>query len=126
MPAQDVTVTGSFTVNRYAITYIVDGEVYATDSIEYGATITPIAEPVKEGYDFSGWSEVPETMPAQDVTVTGSFTATGIDEILLTEQIVDVYSISGTLLKKGIRADKVKEQLGLGIYIVGGKRYYLK
>ena len=110
----------------YALTYVVDGEVYTTDSIEYGAAITPIADPVKEGHTFSGWSEVPETMPAQDVTVTGSFTATGIDEILLTEQIVDVYSISGTLLKKGIRADKVKEQLGRGIYIINGKRYYLK
>ncbi len=83
-------------------------------------------EPVKEGYTFSGWSEVPETMPAEDVTVTGSFTATSIDEILLTEQVVDVYSISGTLLKRGIRADKVKEQLGRGIYIINGKRYYLK
>ena len=30
--------------------------------------------PMKEGYTFSGWSEIPETMPAQDVTVTGSFT----------------------------------------------------
>ncbi len=126
MPAQDVTVTGSFTVNRYAITYTVDGEVYATDSIEYGAAITLMDEPVKEGYTFSGWSEVPETMPAEDVTVTGSFTATSIDEILLTEQVVDVYSISGTLLKRGIRADKVKEQLGRGIYIINGKRYYLK
>ena len=58
----------------YALIYIVDGEVYATDSIEYGAAITPIAEPVKEGYTFSGWSEVPETMPASDVTISGTYT----------------------------------------------------
>ncbi len=58
----------------YALTYIVDGEVYATDSIEYGAAITPIAEPVKEGYTFSGWSDVPETMPASDVTISGTYT----------------------------------------------------
>lgn len=58
----------------YALTYVVDGEVYATDSIEYGAAITPIAEPVKEGYTFSGWSEVPETMPASDVTISGTYT----------------------------------------------------
>ena len=58
----------------YALTYVVDGEVYATDSIEYGAAITPIAEPVKEGYTFSGWGEVPETMPASDVTISGTYT----------------------------------------------------
>ena len=34
---------------------------------------TPEPEPTKEGYTFSGWSEIPETMPDHDVTVTGSF-----------------------------------------------------
>ena len=70
----------------YALTYVVDGEVYATDSIEYGAAITPIAEPVKEGYTFSGWSEVPETMPAKDVTVSGTFI---VNKYLVTFKIGD-------------------------------------
>ncbi len=74
MPARDVTVTGSFTVNKYKITYKVDGEVYKTVDAEYGTALTAIAEPTKEGYTFSGWSALPETMPARDVTVTGSFT----------------------------------------------------
>ena len=73
MPAQDVTVTGTFTVNKYTLTYMVDGEVYKSYEIEYGATITPEAYPTKEGYSFSGWSDIPSTMPARDVTVTGSF-----------------------------------------------------
>ena len=70
----------------YALIYIVDGEVYATDSIEYGAAITPIAEPVKEGYTFSGWSEVSETMPAKDVTVSGTFI---VNKYLVTFKIGD-------------------------------------
>ena len=74
MPAHDVTVTGSFTVNKYKLTYTVDGAVYKTYDVEYGATITPEANPAKEGYTFSGWSDIPATMPAHDVTVTGSFT----------------------------------------------------
>ena len=74
MPAHDVTVTGSFTVNKYKLTYMVDGAEYKSMEVEYGATITPEAEPIKEGYTFSGWSGIPETMPAHDVTVTGSFT----------------------------------------------------
>ncbi len=59
--------------SRYTITYKVDGEVYATDSINYGAIITPVETPTKEGYTFSGWSEIPETMPAKDVVVEGTF-----------------------------------------------------
>ena len=73
MPANDVIVIGTFSVNKYELTYMVDNEVYKTDSLEYGVTITPEAEPTKEGYTFSGWSDVPETMPANDVTVTGTF-----------------------------------------------------
>lgn len=73
MPAHDVTVTGTFSINKYKLTYTIDGEEYKTYDIEYGATITPETAPTKEGYTFSGWSEIPETMPAHDVTVTGTF-----------------------------------------------------
>ena len=78
MPAHDVTVTGSFTINKYKLTYKVDGEVYKSYDVEYGATITPEPTPTKEGYTFSGWSDIPTTMPAHDVTVTGTFTRDGI------------------------------------------------
>lgn len=74
MPAHDLTVTGSFTINKYKLNYIVDGEEYKSYETEYGSTITPETDPTKEGYTFSGWSEIPETMPAHDVTVTGLFT----------------------------------------------------
>ena len=74
MPAHDVTVTGTFAINKYKLTYVIDGEEYKSYELEYGATITPEPAPTKEGYTFSGWSEIPETMPAHDVTVTGSFT----------------------------------------------------
>ena len=58
---------------KYTLTYLVDGEVYKSYEIKYGSTITPLDEPTKEGYTFSGWSEIPEEMPAHDVTVTGTF-----------------------------------------------------
>lgn len=74
MPEKDVIVNGSFVINKYKLTYIVDGETYKTDEFEYGKSVIPEAEPEKEGYSFSGWSMIPETMPAKDVTVTGSFT----------------------------------------------------
>jgi hypothetical protein len=73
MPANEVEVIGSFNVNSYNLVYKVDGEVYETVSVEYGADIELLPEPVKEGYTFSGWSEAPPTMPAKDVEISGSF-----------------------------------------------------
>ena len=74
MPANDVIVTSSYFINKYQITYMVEGEVHATDSIEYGDKIVVVDSPIEEGYSFSGWKGVPSTMPANDVTVTGAFT----------------------------------------------------
>ena len=74
MPAQDVVVTGTFTINKYKLTYQVDGVDYQSYEVEYGSAITAEAAPEKEGYTFSGWSEIPATMPAQDVVITGTFT----------------------------------------------------
>ena len=86
MPAHDVTITGTFSINSYKMTYIVDGKEYKSLNIEYGTTITPEEAPEKEGYTFSGWSEIPETMPAHDVTITGTFT---INKYLLTYMVDD-------------------------------------
>jgi len=74
MPAHNVTVSGTFIVNKYKVTFVVDGQVYATTEIEYGADVNPIGEPTKEGYTFNGWQNIPADMPAHDITVTGSFT----------------------------------------------------
>lgn len=74
MPASDVTVNGTFSVNSYTLIYKVDSIEYKTFSVEYGSAVTPIAAPEKEGYTFSGWQGLPEsTMPASDVTVNGIF-----------------------------------------------------
>ena len=75
VPAHDVTYEGSFSVNSYLLTYMVDGEIYLQTTVEYGSVIVAPEAPTKEGHTFGGWSEMPETMPANDVTVTGTFTA---------------------------------------------------
>ena len=74
MPGYDVTVTGSFKINKYTLTYLVDGKIYKSLSLNYNETINPLAEPVIDGFTFSGWSEIPSTMPAHDVTVNASLT----------------------------------------------------
>ncbi|MGI6782090.1 MAG: MBG domain-containing protein [Acholeplasmataceae bacterium] len=75
MPANDVEVVGTFTVNQYNLTYYVDGEVDGeVEEYDFGDEITPRPEPIKTGYTFSGWSEIPTNMPANDVEVVGTFT----------------------------------------------------
>lgn len=99
MPAEDVSVSGYFIVNQYTITYIIDNEVYTTDKVDYGSTITPPTPPAREGYDFA-WGDYPETMPAHDITIYGTYT-TGIDAIMVGEcGNAKIYTLDGKLLDK--------------------------
>ena len=70
---QDITLEAEFKVNSYSLVYMVDGELYKEYLVEYGSNIAAEVNPEKEGYTFSGWEGLPETMPAHDVTVIGSF-----------------------------------------------------
>ena len=74
MPASDVIISGTFTVNKYLVTFKIGDEVIAADSLEYGATIVAPEAPEKEGYTFNGWGEVAEIVPANDVTIEGTYT----------------------------------------------------
>ena len=60
--------------NKYTLT--VDG---VTSEVYYGAAVS-VAEPSKEHYTFAGWEpELPDTMPANDVTVVSKWTEDGAD-----------------------------------------------
>ena len=83
--------------SHYTVTYIVDGELYHQESIKYGSTITPIESPSKEGYTFSGWSEVPDIMPTHDITIYATFT---INSYTVTFKIGDEV-ISSEILEYG-------------------------
>lgn len=74
MPAKDLTLTGVCTPNKYTIAYMLDGSLLQTDTITYGNSVTPCQVPEKEGYTFSGWSELPATMPATDLIINGAYT----------------------------------------------------
>ena len=98
MPAHDVTVTGTFAVNQYTITYVIDNEVYTTQRVDYGSIIVPPVAPTREGYDFA-WSDYPETMPAYDITIYGTYT-TGIEAIIAGEANCQIFSLDGKPLNK--------------------------
>ena len=79
---------------KYKLTYMVDGEVYKTYELSEGDDITPEDAPTKEGYTFSGWSDIPSKMPAKDVTVTGTFTKNEEQQQEITKEDV-VYEVEG-------------------------------
>lgn len=63
----------------YTVTYQITGDYFADDAYavqEYhrGESVSAPEDPSHEGYTFSGWQGVPETMPEENVVVTGSFT----------------------------------------------------
>ena len=60
--------------NKYTLT--VDG---VASEVYYGAAVS-VAEPSKEHYTFAGWEpELPDTMPAHDVTVAAKWTEDDAD-----------------------------------------------
>ena len=124
MPAHDITVYGNYTINSYTITYMIDGEVYAEDTLAYGTAIVPIDGPTVEGYIFSGWSEVPGTMPAHDVVVTGTLISDGVPSITGISR-VDVYGIDGVLVKKHVQLEELKQCLPQGLYNINGQKVYI-
>ena len=127
IPAEDMSFTALWSVNSYKLVYILDGEVYAEYDVEYGSEITPENDPEKTGYTFDGWTEIPETMPAHDVEIYGSFSVvTAIRTILADEKAVDVYNLNGVLVKRNVEVDKLDKVLKKGVYIICGKKFVVK
>ena len=75
MPAENMTVTAQWEINRYTTTFdAAGGSEIAPITQDYGTAIVSPADPTREGYTFIGWDrEIPETMPAGNMTVTAQW-----------------------------------------------------
>lgn len=73
------SIVGNVT-KTYKVTFKVDGKVYKTYNVEAGKKITEPEAPVKEGYDFAGWTpEIPDKMPKNDLTFEAKWSAKDTD-----------------------------------------------
>ena len=75
MPANDITINGTTTAKTYTVTWNVNGEKVGETTVKFGDAIADYAFDAPEGYEFSGWTDKPATMPASDITVNGTTTA---------------------------------------------------
>ena len=71
MPAENITVKAQWEINQYTITFDTNGgSEIAPITQDYGTEITAPDKPTRKGYTFKGWDkEIPETMPAENITV---------------------------------------------------------
>ncbi|UKK47742.1 leucine-rich repeat protein [Prevotella sp. E9-3] len=96
--------TATWQVNKYTITFDSNGGS-AVDPItqDYGTTVTAPDDPTKPGCNFAGWTpELPETMPAENMTVTATWT-----------ELTYTVSITGG----GVSADNMNPKYGDDVVI---------
>ena len=72
MPAENMTVKAQWEINQYTIAFDTNGgSEIAPITQDYGTEITAPDNPTRKGYTFKGWDkEIPETMPAENITIT--------------------------------------------------------
>lgn len=104
--AASVTFYGKFTANTYNINYdVAGGDYLASTPVVFGAPVTNITVPTKEGYTFAGWVDVQGnavtdatgkvldesfTMPAEDILLKATW-----DKNPTYHNVIYSYNIAG-------------------------------
>ena len=125
VPEGDKTFTAQWQVNQYAIIYMVNGQEWARDLVDFGTAITlreytPGADETFGGWTFEG-GESFEVMPAHDVTVIATIT-TSIENALKNTDTVNVYDIRGRMIRRDVPVNELRKVLRAGVYVINGRK----
>ncbi len=125
VPEGDKTFTAQWQVNQYAIIYMVNGQEWARDLVDFGTAITlreytPGADETFGGWTFEG-GESFEVMPAHDVTVIATIT-TSIENALKNTDFVSVYDIRGRMIRRDVLVNELRKVLRAGVYVINGRK----
>lgn len=74
MPAKDLTINAIYTAKKYTVYWKVDGLTVYSASVSFGDPIPQQKVPEKLGCN-GVWVNVPESMPAENLTITAEYTA---------------------------------------------------
>jgi hypothetical protein len=117
MPARDITILATFSVNKYQLIFIIDSEVYETLYIEYGSKIE---YPQKDGYIITWEVEnLPQTMPAENLIIIGTSALDTAVECVKDDNEKIVYTLDGHRILD-------VENIEKGVYIINGKKVLVK
>ncbi len=110
----DVTYTATYVSNPvdYKLTWTVDGESYKNETIPFGSNITEPEVDERAGYTFAWIDEIPETMPAEDVTVNGVFTPVEYTATFVDENGETLEKVKFTVEDESITEPAVPEKAG--------------
>ena len=100
MPAENVTLTGTWSQNEYTVSYDYGtapagaSALPATATYHYGDTVTVADAATAPGYTFNGWYLNGEkvtsfTMPAENVTLTGTWSLIPVPGLTVTKTAND-------------------------------------
>ena len=74
VPDEDISIAGGFEIGTFTIYYKLDYEDYEKISLVYGSAVEALPDPpAKTGCTFSGWGDIPTTMPGHNVYIYGSY-----------------------------------------------------
>ena len=130
------SVAGAITVSpaSYDVTVTASegGSVTGGGQYLHGEEVTLTAVP-EEGYEFAGWSDGtndnPYTFTAKgNVELTATFTkiVSGISAVKMNKSTVNVYSVTGQIVKKDVAASELSRLISPGLYIIDGKKMIVK
>ena len=71
MPAKNLTISAVWEANYYRVCYYNEYmlPIFMQD-YQCGEKISELTPPKLDGYEFKGWKDAPETMPAKDLYLT--------------------------------------------------------
>jgi hypothetical protein len=79
MPARNIEITGTFAINQYAVTYMVDGVQYGESlTVDHGTKLTAPEAPTKNGAIFLGWTADGVNTYDYETSVTAETTLTAM------------------------------------------------
>ncbi len=103
------------------VTFDTNGGTYIAPVTQiYGSKLNAPVSPVKKGYKFAGWSYIPETVPASDITVYATYTCAAV--VTINNNTGSKTINYGDTLRLTASATNIPDNTAIYWYVDGVKR----
>ena len=87
----NTTLYAVFEINNYIVNFVANGEIINTSNFEYNSQLILPTNPIKQHYDFKGWSVDGVNLISDELLVTENLTLTAIFELHQYKVSIDYY-----------------------------------